>query len=328
MKKVLYRAKKTKKIISFVQNPLSLWIKDSIMGLYSLSIGKLQMRNQHSGLFFRNNLFVTDHIDDIERLKSPCRIDAVTIFICMGGKVNCSVNLKHYLIGSNMILVNFPDDIIQIHSAENLEAYAVLISTDFLKELEIDFRQRSDFYLDVRRNAVCQLPHAEIAALNPYYTLLCNNIGKLGKLKAESPAIIKGIVQAFSYTVISLMRFFQKQDNNEETSEMARNKQLFNKFMALVKQSRGCQRGVKYYADKLCITPNYLSGSIKDYTGKLATEWVNEYVIMEAKILLKDSDISIQQIAYRLKFPSQSSFGKYFKLQVGIGPREFRNITL
>ena len=299
--------------------------KDSIMGLYSLSIGKLQMRNQHSGLFFRNNLFITDHIDDIERLKSPCRIDAVTIFICMGGKVNCSVNLKHYPIGSNMILVNFPDDIIQIHSAENLEAYAVLISTDFLKELEIDFRQRSDFYLDIRRNAVCQLPQTEIAALNPYYTLLCNNIGKL---RAESPAIIRGIVQAFSYTVISLMRFFQKQEKNEETSETARNKQLFHKFMALLKQSHGCQRGVKYYADQLCITPNYLSGAIKDYTGKSATEWVNEYVIMEAKILLKDSDISIQQIAYRLKFPSQSSFGKYFKLQVGIGPREFRNIPL
>ncbi len=295
------------------------------MELYSLSIEKLQMRNQPSGLFFNNNLFITDHIDDIERFKSPCRIDAVTIFICTCGKVNCSVNLKHYQIGCNTILINFPDDIIQIHCAESLEAYAVLISSNFLKELEIDFRQLSDFYLDVRRNAVFQLPHAEIAALNPYYILLCNNIEKL---KAESPAIIKGIVQAFSYTVISLMRSFQKQDNNEESSETARNKQLFFKFMALLKQSHGCHRGVKFYADKLCITPNYLSGAIKDYTGKSATEWVNEYVIMEAKILLKDSDISIQEIAYQLNFPSQSSFGKYFKLQVGIGPREFRNIPL
>lgn len=82
---------------------------------------------------------------------------------------------------------------------------------------------------------------------------------------------------------------------------------------------------VKFYADKLCLTPNYLSGVVKDYTGKTATEWVNEFVILEAKIMLTDSELSIQEIAYQLHFTDQSAFGKYFKQLVGISPKLYRS---
>lgn len=292
------------------------------MELFTITIEKLRQQSQRSGLFYCNQLFITNCIKDIERFKSPCRIDAITVLVCIGGEVDCSINLKHYHICSNMILVNFPDDIIQIHHAEELEAYAVLISSDFLNKLNIDFKQRSDFYLNIRKNAICRIPHNEIVTLKPYYSILSGN---MEKLRAETPEIIKGIIYAFSYTIISIMRLFQEQESEEDNIGMARNKQLFNKFMALVKLHHTSVRGVKFYADKLCLTPNYLSGAIKEYTGKTATEWVNEYVILEAKTMLKDSDISIQEIAYKLNFPSQSAFGKYFKQQVGIGPKQYRN---
>lgn len=292
------------------------------MELPTITIEQLRERDRRSGFCYRDHLFITDRVDDVERFKSPCRIDAITALVCMGGELDGSVNLKRYHIGSDMILVNFPDDIIQIHHTKALEAYAVLISSDFLNELEIDFKRRSDFYLDIRQKAVCQLPHAEIVTLKPYYMLLSDSIERQ---RAETPEVVRGLVQAFSYTVISLMRLFRQQEEGEEATGMERNKQLFNKFMALVKLHHACARGVKFYADKLCLTPNYLSGAIKEYTGKTATEWVNEYVILEAQIMLKDSDLSISEIAYRLNFPSQSAFGKYFKQQTGVGPKAYRN---
>ncbi len=292
------------------------------MKLHTITIEQFRQHSLRSGFCYRNHLIVTDHIEDVEQFKSPCRIDAITVLICTGGEVDCSINLRHYHIGSDMILVNFPDDIIQIHHAEALEAYAVLISSDFLNELEIDFKWRSDFYLDIRQNAVCLLPHAEIVTLKPYYSLLSGNIGML---RAETPEVIRGLVQAFSYTIISMIRLFQREEDEETIPGMNRNKQLFNKFMALLKLHHACARGVKFYADKLCLTPNYLSGVIKEYTGKTATEWVNEYVILEAKIMLKDSELSISEIAYKLHFPSQSAFGKYFKQQTGVGPKQYRN---
>lgn len=291
------------------------------MKLHTLTIEKFKNRNLHSGHYYNNSLIITDRVD-VELFKSPCRIDAITVFICIGGKMDCSINLKHYHIGADMILVNLPDDVIQIHSAEAMEAYAVLISSSFLTELNIDFKNRSVFYLDIRHKAVCQLPHTEIATLKPYYGLLGDNIGRQC---AETPEVIRGLVRAFSYTIISLVRLFRQQDEEEETPGMDRNKQLFNKFMALVQLHHASVRGVKFYADKLCLTPNYLSGVIKDYTGKTVTEWVNEYVILEAQLMLKNSDMSISEIAYQLNFSSQSAFGKYFKQQTGLGPKAYRN---
>ena len=145
------------------------------------------------------------------------------------------------------------------------------------------------------------------------------------KNRAESPEILHGLIKAFSYTVISIMQVYQKNDDETNSDTVLRSQQLFDKFMALLKLYHTAERSVKFYADRLCLTPNYLSGVIKDYSGKSATEWINEYVILEAKIMLKNTDLSIQEIAYKLNFVTQSAFGKYFKLQTGMGPKFYRN---
>ena len=291
------------------------------MELSILTIEQFRLRSLRSGLYYRNNLIVTNRVD-VELFKSPCRIDAITILVCISGEIDCSINLKPYHIGADMILVNFPNDIIQIHSAKSYDAYAVLISSDFLNELEINFKHHSDFYLNIRKKAVCQLPHTEIVTLKPYYILLSNGIERL---RAESPEVIRGLVRAFSYTVISLMNAFRQQEEVEGNDGMDRNKQLFNKFMALLKLYYAYAHGVQCYADKLCLTPQYLSSAVRKYTGKTATTWINEYVILKAKIMLKDSDLSISDIAYRLNFSSLSDFGRYFKLQTGMRPKVYRN---
>lgn len=290
------------------------------MILPTITIAQFRQQNPYLAVHYKNDMIVTDKVEYVERLRTPCRIKAITVLVCLGGEIHCTINLKDYCLSQDMILVVFPEDVIQIKDMEDLRAYALLLSTDFLNELNIDFRERSDFYLNVRRNAVSVLPHNEIIPLKPYYDLLCTNIKNA---RAESPEIIRGLVQAFSFSVISLMRLFRTDENHE--NETDRTKQLFNQFMALVQQYHASARGLRFYADKMCLTPNYLSGVIKNYTGKTAVEWVNEYVILEAKIMLKDSALSVQEIAYRLDFPTQSAFGKYFKKLVGVSPKQYRS---
>jgi AraC-like DNA-binding protein len=74
----------------------------------------------------------------------------------------------------------------------------------------------------------------------------------------------------------------------------------------------------------LSLTPKYLSQIIKASTGKSANEWIDEYVMLEAKALLKSTTMTIQQISDELNFPSQSFFGKYFKRCEGVSPKEYR----
>lgn len=292
------------------------------MDLPSITIQQLRNSGLEFSFCYQDSLFITDRVEAIERFRQPCRIYAITFLVCISGEAECVINLNHYHIKKNMIMVAFPDDIIQVKAAQHLDAYAVLISSSLINDLGMDYSRRSDFYLRIRKNASCLLTRPLIAPLKPYYTLLYDNISNQTE---ETPEIIKGLLRAFCCSIISKMHKNEPQEGKEEAEKPNRNKQLFNDFMALVKQYHTSHRGVKYYAEKLCITPNYLSGVIKDYTGKTATEWVNDFVILEAKIMLKDSNLSIQEISNQLNFPNQSTFGKYFKQLVGVGPKQYRS---
>lgn len=277
---------------------------------------------------YKNHLFITERVQDVERLRTPCRIRAVTVLICLGGSLHCTINLLGHRVAQDMMLVVFPEDVIQITQIDRLQAYALLISPDLLTELNIDHRERSLFYLDVHTRPVCPLPRSRILPLRPYYQLLATAIDDA---RAETPEIITALVQAFSYTVISLMREHAPARDADSADADGRADThsgiLFRRFMALVRQHHTRARGVKYYADRMCLTPNYLSGVVKHYTGKTAAEWVNEYVILEAKLMLKDTTLSIQEISYRLNFATQSAFGKYFKQQTGVSPKAYRRGT-
>jgi AraC-like DNA-binding protein len=82
------------------------------------------------------------------------------------------------------------------------------------------------------------------------------------------------------------------------------------------------ERSIGFYADKLCLTPKYLT--IKEMSGKLAGEWIDDYVMLEAKVLLKSTNMTVQQISERLNFTTQSHFGTYFKRLAGVSPKEYR----
>jgi AraC-like DNA-binding protein len=84
------------------------------------------------------------------------------------------------------------------------------------------------------------------------------------------------------------------------------------------------ERFINFYADKLCITPKYLSKLVKEKTGRSAGEWIESYVILEARTMLQSTDMTIQQIASALNFPNQSFFGKYFKRATGLSPKMCR----
>lgn len=198
-----------------------------------------------------------------------------------------------------------------------------MVSSEYLNDLQIDFRQRSSFHIDIRKNAMCSLSHDDILLLKPYYQLMKTNIEKATN---ESKDIIRGLITAFSYSVISLMSIDKEKSSNTATSNTTtHNQQLLDKFMSLLKLYHISERSVAFYAGKMCLTPNYLSGAVKDYSSRSISGWINEYVVLEAKMMPKNSALNIQEIAYRLNFDTQSAFGKYFKLHTGLSPKHYRD---
>ena len=99
---------------------------------------------------------------------------------------------------------------------------------------------------------------------------------------------------------------------------------IVERFLELVHEHYREERMISYYADRMCLTPKYLSKIVKDNTGRPASEWIENYIILEARAMLQNSDMTIQQIAQSLNFPNQSFFGKYFKRATGMSPKQYR----
>ena len=113
------------------------------------------------------------------------------------------------------------------------------------------------------------------------------------------------------------------QQQTPETT--TRQTELVHRFVALVHEHSSQQREVSFYADKLCISTRYLSTIVRNIAHSSAKEFIDRSVLLEIKMLLQSTDLSVQEIAYRLHFPDQSYLGRYFKKHTGESPTEYRN---
>ena len=84
------------------------------------------------------------------------------------------------------------------------------------------------------------------------------------------------------------------------------------------------ERRVGWYAEQLGITPKYLSETVKNVSRRTPNEWIDRYVTLEIRVLLKTSTKSIREIAEELHFPNQSFLGKFFREHVGVSPSSYR----
>ncbi len=108
------------------------------------------------------------------------------------------------------------------------------------------------------------------------------------------------------------------------TNNNSRQNELFTRFIQLIHQHCSTQREVAFYAREMCISTRYLASIIHAVSGRTAKELIDSAAINELKLLLKTSDLSIQEIAYRMCFPDQSYLGRFFRKHVGISPSAFR----
>lgn len=109
-----------------------------------------------------------------------------------------------------------------------------------------------------------------------------------------------------------------------QTENTSRQQEIFARFMDLVGRHYAEEREVSYYAEQLCISTRYLSSIVRSVTNHTAKEIIDHTVLLEIKSLLQTTDLSVQEIAYRLNFPDQSYLGRFFRKQTGLSPTRFR----
>lgn len=101
---------------------------------------------------------------------------------------------------------------------------------------------------------------------------------------------------------------------------------IFGDFKRLVNEHCSRHRTIPFYADRLALTPHYLSNLISSISGRSVMQWINRATIIQAKVLLKNKDIIVGEVSERLNFPSQSAFGTFFKRETGMTPGEYQRM--
>ena len=121
------------------------------------------------------------------------------------------------------------------------------------------------------------------------------------------------------------MRRCSAYEREEAAYKTMRQTELFHRFASLLHEHCSQEREVSFYADKLCISTRYLSTIVHNIAHTSAKRFIDHAVILEIKMMLQSTDLSVQEIAYRMKFPDQSYLGRFFKKHTGESPTEYRN---
>jgi AraC-like DNA-binding protein len=129
---------------------------------------------------------------------------------------------------------------------------------------------------------------------------------------------------AFALMAFEIASVFSRQ-RNSLPSAVGRKEHMTIEFLRLLPQYIRQERSVYFYASLLNVTPKYLSKCVKELTGKTCGELIDEAVILEAKVLLDDPELSVAQVADQLNFSDQFFFSKYFKKHTEVSPTAYRS---
>ena len=107
-------------------------------------------------------------------------------------------------------------------------------------------------------------------------------------------------------------------------SHLSRGQVLTQQFQQLVDKLYVDSKSVSEYAEQLNVTPNYLTTTVKQITGKTAKDVIQQRVFLESKTMLSYTSLDIAEIAYRLNFQEPTHFTRFFKKYSGTTPHKFR----
>ena len=290
------------------------------------------LRNYFSGykqIGYGDDFHIMD-IKSTEGIADPdyaCRVEGIAIIYCITGSIKLTANLKEVTLEENNLVIFDPGTHVKIiclgtkGEADN-RFITVLISQKLAGELRVYFKRVLSDGMGMSETPVLQLNPENHQLLESYLRTIHVTLKSENAFKETAlTALISSMVSILAGLWLDKIQDIRKQRQNDTN----RSRVTFDNFIRLVAENYTKYRNVGFYADQLCLTPKYLSKVVKNFSGKSAPEWIDAYVILEAKNLLKYSDLAIKEIVYRLNFPNQSVFYKFFKTRTGITPSQYRN---
>lgn len=270
----------------------------------------------------QRELIVADRHSQLEAFRFPCRIEAILIGIGIEGETSVQFNLHEYRLRKDTLFWFGPQNILQTMSDSDFRARVIAISPDLLQRVKVDTSQMLPLLLQFGAHPVLDIAPEESASLHELLRFIEREVDAPQQRFGDE--MIGQLLAALIYKAGNILDRQLTLHPEAQARTQARAEVYFRHFIQLLGKHFRNERSVGFYARQLCITPKYLTTLVKRTSGKSVSEWIDIYVTLEAKTLLRFSNRSIQEVAYALNFPNQSFFGSYFRRTTGMSPSEFR----
>lgn len=242
--------------------------------------------------------------------------------LCTQGSASINVYMQEYRMKQGELIVLLPKQLVAIKEQSNdFKMNYFMLSPSLIKDVASLTTSRISplFFIHIGKDHYHKLTEEEYFRFNSYYNLTYNRMRSKNAIHEEE--YIRNILGLF---YLDLYNNFKNKIISTKSPQDCRKEELTHDFFLLIMEHYKENKEVAFYADKLCITPKYLSSVIKEVSSRSAKDWITEYILLEIKYLLTSSNINIQEIATRTNFSNQASLGRFFRKHMDMSPSEYR----
>lgn len=265
---------------------------DSISGLSS---------NPHNKLFF----------------SEPFKVEFALCVLIKSGSMQIMHNLMEYTISPSDVFVVMPGDFARCLSVSSDCRLALLAFSDSYYAPMSNGSQYSTLYSFFRKHPKNSIDDQNFTDILHILDIMKRRVEMSDKIDK------KNVVRGYIYALCQDALWWTNAIKDDESGPSSRGEEILAAFLELLEENFTTEHRISFYADKLCISAKHLSETVKSVSGRGVKEWIQEYLLLEAKALLQSRRYSIQEISWKLNFANQSFFGTWFKKAAGMSPRQY-----
>ncbi len=265
-----------------------------------------------------SGLVVIDNIKYVPGGAEGYTSSFMTICICHRGWLLGEYDTLKVEFRAKEVAAIFPHHMLRgIEVSPDYEATLIVLSEDVFEKMNQRISFRYQFFY--QRSPAFPLSDEQYASM----TDIVNLMRTISRYETKDRlAMLANLLEAFSL----LCDYYRFPEGIPDESELPAGEYLFTRYYDAIEKYHAKTREVAFYASLFNLTPKYFSSLIKRETGIAAGDWISNYIVIQAKSMLRNrTDLTIQQIGLKLGFTDQAAFSRYIKTNTGTSPREYRD---
>lgn len=263
-----------------------------------------------------NSLYVVENFRLTGSKPSVFYISQPVTVLVEKGQAIARLNMKPICLKPQSMLILLPNQILECEEVSNDFSGKLLIISPSLAHnlhIKVDFNLLNSIY----NKPVTELPTEAFQALENFMAMITGLFRNPGNPYMNEALI--NLIRAYFYGAGYYFHL------NGSIISHSRQEDITNEFLSLVETHCHRFRTMDFYAQKMHLAPKYIANAVKSSSGKSPGEWIASFTTFKAKSMLATTPMSVSQISDALHFSDPSTFGKYFKRQTKLSPKQFRD---